>query len=102
MCFEIAGAPGTSTALSRMIVAAYAGEALVIKYRIHYATKQFMTYLQHYDVTWCVANGILNEDDHGNLNDKHDKFHLKCEVDVFSVSIQRPLIWGTDGEKKLS
>ena len=33
---------------------------------------------KHYDIIWYVVNGILNEDDDGNLiKEKHEKVHLK-------------------------
>ena len=56
----------------------------VAKYRINDVTKQCVTYLQHYNVTWCIVNpvvkGILKEDDDGNLIEKRDKFHFKWVI----------------------
>ena len=42
-----------------------------------------MTYLQHFDVTWCVVKGILKDYDDGNSFDKQlDNFHLKWVISV--------------------
>ena len=43
--------------------------------------KHSMTYLQHYDITWCIVKGVLNDDEDGSLIENvRDKFNLNWVI----------------------